>query len=833
MKNHILSALLLAGVLLGTSCGKSPTDEVLARVSAETDELVQKKLVDYARCFSSLNEGKRFDATQALALAVELGYPEHIPTFINEGADINDRDQFGKTLLSFSVLEMGNLDVAEALIENGADINVLNDGVPLLTDVILKKVKKPGKSGNPKLSRGKFDSDKVKTQFIDLLLGAFPNVNVFSKNGHSPLSAAVLMKDKITAKKILSRGALVNDESHRMLPLILAVKQGNAEIVNLLLDNGANPKLKSSGRSPLAFALEEKNFLLADLLVARGADIDEIETFVGVCRSGNLEGISYLFRKSTNPEIFLNERSGIEIAAENNQREVVTFLVEKGASATQVLPQFVRKGDLEMVQFLLTHKANPNVTFASGEPVIKVAAKSNVLIVQALITAGANPTPALPHYVERGDAEAVRYLLSKKADANVVHNGVPVLEIAAKAENDGLVRDLVGAGANPTPALPYYVKLSDPELVEYLRVNGADFHGLKGIEPVVSKASKVVNGTDLVKMLVRGGANPNFVLPYFVKNSDESLVAFLLENKANPNLREEGVSMVALAGQKNNWKIAKLLVDAGASSTEALPYFVKGKDEAAVSYLLRKGADANAKLEDTPVIEYAAQNENHSMMKLLAEAGADTTPALPHIVEQKSETLVKYLLAKGANPNVFVEGDKPLVAFAAEKSTLPIVKRLIEAGADSTAALIPFVNAENLPAVTYLMEKKANASTRLGRVPVVVVAAQKRNAPLVELLVKNGANATYALPYMLTPACRSSVAFLLKENADPNTLYGVVPWRFSKKTEALPTGKAKQKDDPQGKASKAKPEKSVKSAANKNSETKNSSTSGTRPVRRK
>lgn len=71
----------------------------------------------------------------------------------------------------------------------------------------------------------------------------------------SPLAVAIAKGDVETVKKFVSYGIDINEKSNNMTPLMLAARYNKVEIINLLLENGANVKTTNSkGFTALKYA---------------------------------------------------------------------------------------------------------------------------------------------------------------------------------------------------------------------------------------------------------------------------------------------------------------------------------------------------------------------------------------------------------------------------------------------------------------------------------------------------------------------------------------------------------------------------------------------------
>ena len=71
----------------------------------------------------------------------------------------------------------------------------------------------------------------------------------------TPLAAAVAKGDLDAVKKFIEYGADVNEKSNGMTPLMVAARYNQVEIINFLLENGANAKtVNESGLTALKYA---------------------------------------------------------------------------------------------------------------------------------------------------------------------------------------------------------------------------------------------------------------------------------------------------------------------------------------------------------------------------------------------------------------------------------------------------------------------------------------------------------------------------------------------------------------------------------------------------
>ena len=104
--------------------------------------------------------------------------------------------------------------------------------------------------------------------YLGLALVAFSNVTiantvetaskfelVSSTKTNTPLGMAICKGDIATVKKLLEYGASVNEKSNGMTPLMLAARYNHADIIKLLIEKGADVKVKDEkGITALKYA---------------------------------------------------------------------------------------------------------------------------------------------------------------------------------------------------------------------------------------------------------------------------------------------------------------------------------------------------------------------------------------------------------------------------------------------------------------------------------------------------------------------------------------------------------------------------------------------------
>jgi hypothetical protein len=154
--------------------------------------------------------------------------------------------------------------------------------------------------------------------------------------------------------ELLDQGTNVNQEDHKMTPIIYAVLFNRLEIVRLLLDRGANINHRDyTNNTPLQRSIYVDQEFLTDyqhdenyneiikLLVNRGADLNTINNY--------------------------NETPLSGLIWENNI-ELIQFLIDNGADVNFNNPILlaIRRNNIEIVRLLLDNGANPNIGWSAA-----------------------------------------------------------------------------------------------------------------------------------------------------------------------------------------------------------------------------------------------------------------------------------------------------------------------------------------------------------------------------------------------------------------------------------------------------------------------------------
>jgi ankyrin repeat protein len=216
-----------------------------------------------------------------------------------------------------------------------------------------------------------------KTIFLSFLILTFHSFVSAQK-----LLEAVDAKDYKTVETSIKKGEDVNAANEKgMFPLWLAVWNGDARMVDLLLKSGANARQIFKGETEIALldvAAQEGPLDVVELLVKAGAEVNKPDSHGQTplrvaARNGRTDIVKFLLSKGAEVDTKGNDgATPLEHAASKGHLDIVKLLVEKGANINLqdkegdfALGEAARHGFLDVVNYLLDKGAD--VTLKNGE----------------------------------------------------------------------------------------------------------------------------------------------------------------------------------------------------------------------------------------------------------------------------------------------------------------------------------------------------------------------------------------------------------------------------------------------------------------------------------
>ncbi len=240
-----------------------------------------------AQAFKSakpISESEMNYLKQKFFSGVSQGVPLLVTHAITNGVDANSRDDHGNLPIMIAARN-GYTWIAQYLIENGAYVNVMNDGeTPLMA---------AANSGH--------------TNLVRMLIEKGADVKIKDRHGFTALSRAITIGNLEMAQLLVERGAEVDDPSVvGITPFAFALSARKIDIARYLLQKGADTiKPDSKGVTPLMRAAvispetSAQEMILA--IISHGADVNAKDasgrTAYSYARENKCDSNAMLLRK--------------------------------------------------------------------------------------------------------------------------------------------------------------------------------------------------------------------------------------------------------------------------------------------------------------------------------------------------------------------------------------------------------------------------------------------------------------------------------------------------------------------------------------------------------
>lgn len=448
------------------------------------------------------------------------------------------------------------------------------------------------------------------------------DVNGLDDNGFTPLMMAASEDQPEIAQLLIDKGAKVNFVNEQgWTALTEAADEGAYATAKVLLNAGADAHLKiNNGASPLKMAASEGHAQILQLLIDKGAKLSTITAgqppLHAAAEEGQLEVVKMLLGMNADlAQVDEHGRTPLMYAAEEGQLSVVQFLVEKGSKVNQqdkqgrtAISYAAGERQTEVVRFLLGKGADLTLLDENGNSALDFAARENAgEVVKILLSTkeGAKQlngnVSILVNASEEGALPVVRQL--KEAGANVNapdENGTTPLMAASEEGQEQVVQYLLSVGAEVNAktkeawtALAFAARENQPEVIQLLLAKKADLEARCTYRSISSYG----NRNKPTNLTFYQGSTPLMVA--IEENAVES-VKILLENRANANITIGKAKLEIPANY--DWKAAYAINPNDPNAALKPEYNTQGW---------------------TPLME-AAEQGNETIIKLLLAAGADT-----------------------------------------------------------------------------------------------------------------------------------------------------------------------------------------------------------------
>lgn len=224
-------------------------------------------------------------------------------------------------------------------------------------------------------------------QQMKLLLDSGADVN--AQNAFHATALIWAGGDAVKSRMLIEHGADVNvrTQQGRTALMMAAKRNGNADLVRLLLKNGAN--VKTPGDTTLIPAAQSGDVEIMRMLIESGADVNCVSPRLGetplmyAAASGNVEAVRFLLAKGANPNAGLK----------NLARVIGGSTLDTGIGKQTPLMWAAPTGSPELIRALIDAGANVNAQDVQGMSPLMLAVASedqDLAVVRVLLQAGAN-----------------------------------------------------------------------------------------------------------------------------------------------------------------------------------------------------------------------------------------------------------------------------------------------------------------------------------------------------------------------------------------------------------------------------------------------------------
>ncbi|KAL4949672.1 ankyrin repeat-containing domain protein [Aspergillus filifer] len=479
-------------------------------------------------------------ASKPLVYCAYFGLVEETKLLLKHKVNINC--SLGALSALYLAVDEGHVEVAELLLEAQADPNENPIGYDLL---LIRAVSEPDEAKAISLTKLLLDHEARideednssswrptaltraagtdNTELVKLLIERGANVNHTKKGSNSPLFVACWSGETENVRQLIKAGAVINEQRENDEWLPAHASYDNHEIMQILLENGADPTLLSNRENCLHLAIRYEKSDVVKVLLDHRPKLD-LEVMV-------------------DPPFYDgdDDYTALSIACSLGNAGIVRQLLEADANRNHQTKLGKRPLDISIevcslaaADVLLEYRTPIDYTDEDGNtPLHRISAATPQDLVKRLVNAGINPsvtnnngvTP-LRIAVATGNTDVAKYLLSKNPNFNCFLNGAPSLVHLA-------------------------CKNGDLTTLKLLADNGVD---IKGVESMPDSDGLIVTA-------INGEQAPNQeLLEYLVKTVDADINArgstlehpvnaacahkylphlqFLLENQSDPNIED-------------------------------------------------------------------------------------------------------------------------------------------------------------------------------------------------------------------------------------------------------------------------------------------------------
>lgn len=309
------------------------------------------------RAGANAKTASRYGVTP-LSEAATYGSGALVEALLKAGADPNTlTTERGETVL-MTASRAGNVEAVKVLLDHGADANAKESfrGQTALMwaaaenhpDVVRMLL---AKGADPKVRSSDRDTTPPK------LMAGTPAAPI-SKGGLTAMVFAARQGSIEAAKALVEAGADINEgDADGHTPLLIAILNNHDDLAEMLIDKGADVNAADKdGRTPLFTAVDQHDVDWSDRPFVKETD-----------KLSSLDIIKSLVEHKANINAQLTGAPIIKKAAQDNADRTI-------AAGGTAFMRAARSGDVEVMQYLLDHGADPKLTNKDGANALMLAA---------------------------------------------------------------------------------------------------------------------------------------------------------------------------------------------------------------------------------------------------------------------------------------------------------------------------------------------------------------------------------------------------------------------------------------------------------------------------
>ncbi|RSL89798.1 hypothetical protein CEP51_001078 [Fusarium floridanum] len=362
---EVVEALLKAGANSNQRChdGSTPLLESLFPDKGSEEVIIEtmKMLLQHGTDIEACDNAD----WNALRTAARHGWQSIVKALLEHKADLHARDKDGDDALQIAAL-FGFREIAEILLEQGADISGMN------------------KDGNTPLHTAALRGhDSV----AELLIQKGAKLDAMQpETGSTPMHLAAQIDQGAVMQVLHFYGADIGFANKKqMTPLLLAVEAGHIEAATFLIQQkvDTNPATTTPERTALHLAVAQKNEHLMDILLQNGADPN---VYPPTVNNGKKSGKCTKFRNPLSLCVNDDWLDGIQLLLKHNADVNSNWF--QGGTALHIASRFCRLG---AARLLLENGARTDIWDGRRAPLHSAAAAGDKEVLEALLEYGADP----------------------------------------------------------------------------------------------------------------------------------------------------------------------------------------------------------------------------------------------------------------------------------------------------------------------------------------------------------------------------------------------------------------------------------------------------------